>query len=260
MAEEQVVETPVEAPEAPSYSETELQAMSMGWKPKEQWEGPDDGWIEAKEYVGRKSLFDKIETLSRRVKEQERVLFDFKGHYDKVEETAYKRAIQELKQQKRAALEEEDTRQVLKIEDQIEELEDNYDQYKQNRAQNVAAQPGPSPEFVTWVQSNDWYAKDRELNKVADGLGMAYLEGRPGSTQMEVLEYVSKEVRKRFPEKFQNPARAKPSAVDAGSARSGGKPSSQEGQLPQEARDTMNRFIRAGVMTKEQYLKDYYNK
>lgn len=51
---EQVVEKPAPAP-------YEAKALEMGWRPKEEWDGPEEDFIDAKEYVRRKSLFEKIE-------------------------------------------------------------------------------------------------------------------------------------------------------------------------------------------------------
>lgn len=264
MAEEQVVDNQEtqDTNTEPSYSDVELKAMSMGWRPQDQWEGDSADWIDAKEFVGRKPLFDKIESTSRKMKDLEKTLHAFKQHYDRVEQTSYERAIRDLKQQKRAALQEEDATKALQIEDQIEALEENFTEYQQTRAQNLNVPQGPSEVFVRWVQQNDWYAKDVELNKVADALGVAYVQRNPGYTEQEVFDYVTKEVKRRYPDKFQNPARNRASAVDAGTARSGSGPkaNSLESQLSQEDKDIMNRFIRAGVMTKEQYLKDYFNK
>lgn len=65
MADEQVVvedqetlEQPQEV-QAPQYSDAEIHAMETGWKPKDQYTGPEGKWVDAEEYLRRGELFDK---------------------------------------------------------------------------------------------------------------------------------------------------------------------------------------------------------
>ena len=47
--------------EAPELSPIEQKAIQMGWRPKEQFEGDEEEFIDAKEFVRRQPLFDRIE-------------------------------------------------------------------------------------------------------------------------------------------------------------------------------------------------------
>ena len=108
------------------------------------------------------------------------------------------------------------------------------------------------PRFTDWVAKNAWYNKDNEMKQFADTLGLGYAQANPGVDPDVVLEYVSKQVKMAFKDKFENPNRTKPSAVEGASTPSTAKKDSIE--LTDDERRVMNTFIRQGVMTKEEYI------
>lgn len=244
--------------EEPQHSPIELQAMSMGWRPKDQWQGNEDDFVEAKEFVQRKSLFDKIDSQSRQIKNITRTLADFKAHYDNVERAAYQRAYNELKAQRRQALEEEDTRTALQLEDKMEQVQAEYAQkVEQQRVEQASQSKEPDPVFMQWVQQNQWYVNDPVLHNLADAVGKQYFDSHPTATEHDVFAHVEKVVKEKFPEKFPgNPRRAAPSPVDGGSQRTGVK--RDNFKLPPEHQAIMERFVKTiPGFTKEQYIKDY---
>jgi len=46
-------------------------ARASGWRPKEEFEGDPDEWVDAGEFVRRKPLFDQIHNLKKQAKEAE---------------------------------------------------------------------------------------------------------------------------------------------------------------------------------------------
>ena len=49
----------------PQYTEVELKAIDQGWVPKDKFEGGEDDFIDAKEFLRRGELFAKIDTQKR---------------------------------------------------------------------------------------------------------------------------------------------------------------------------------------------------
>ena len=88
----------------PEPTEVEKRAMEMGWKPRSEFDGEDDAFIDAKEFVRRAPLFEKIETQSKQLKALERSIDALKQHYTAREEAAVKNAIKSLKEQRKEAL------------------------------------------------------------------------------------------------------------------------------------------------------------
>ena len=247
MADEQ--NTQVEEPTAPELSPVELQAMEMGWKPKEEFD-PDSGkeWIPADEFVRRKPFFDKIEVLNREIKTLKNGMEAFKQHHDKVKETEYKRALEDLKRQRVQAIEEQDAVKAFEVSDKIRELEDE--------AKQTAAQPQTGTahvEFQSWLTDNQWYAQDDELREFADALGIMYSKKM---TPSEVLVKVSGEVRKKYPEKFRNPNKDRAPSVDTKAGGTQSRGTGREYQLSEMEKQIMNKIVRSGVMTKEEYIKE----
>ena len=50
---------------APELSAVEQKAIEMGWKPKDNFDGEETDFIDAAEFVRRKPLFDKIDTVGK---------------------------------------------------------------------------------------------------------------------------------------------------------------------------------------------------
>ena len=254
MAEENkdvVVDGNAPAPEdnKPSLSPVEEKASEQGWVPQDQWEGDPEQWRPAKEFLDRGELFKKIEDQNRTIKEFKRALDDLKGHHAKTQETEYARALATLKAQKRAALEEGDAAAVIQLDDEIDLVKDEQQRLKQT---NVKPTESVNPEFASWVDKNKWYETNEPMKAYADALGRSLAS--KGMSPSAVLQEVEKQVKLEFPNKFTNPNRNKPGAVE-GSSSKGGK-GSDSFQLSDEERRVMQRFVRTGAMTEKAHIEE----
>lgn len=228
----------------------EVKAMDEGWVPQDQWEGDPDLWRPAKEFVDRGELFKKIDDQNRTVKELKRALDDMKKHHSQVRETEYAKALTALKEQKQTALEDGNAAQVIKLDDQIDLVKDEQKALKAEPA--VSAETSPSPEFTNWTNRNKWYDTSQPMRAYADALGRELAYG--GMEPSKVLAEVERQVKQEFPNKFTNPNRDKPGVVE-GSSSKGGK-ANESFALSDEERRVMQRFVRSGVMTEAEYIKD----
>lgn len=237
----------------PQFSPVEEQAMEMGWRPKEEWQGNPEDFIDAKNFVRNKSLFDKIDHLSKRVKDQDKALNMLKEHHAKVEEATRQQVIVELKKAKRSALDEGDADKVIEIDDEIAKQR-ALEAFEKSK---VKTQPeGLHPEFVNWVEGNSWYAQDISLRDEADTLGLAYKQRNPDKEPKEVLDYVAKQIKKLYPEKFKNPNRSSPTMVEGASTTRQKKADLDDFQLSEEETRVMKTFVRNGIMSAEDYKKE----
>lgn len=237
----------------------EAQAMEMGWKPKEQYEGDPDKWVTAEIFVARAPLFEKIDeqhrhskNLQKKLEMLERTLHDQAAHTEKIRQTEYQRALVALKQEKRLALAEEDLVRADEIQDKIEEV-------KEAQRVEEAVKPQPAPQvneaFISWSQENQWYKLDSEMREYADAMGI--IEHNKGKSPEEVLKAVTEKVRKQFKDSqyFRNPNKDKAPTVEA---QSGGAPKGRSSSFKPtaEQREIARRFAATGIMTEEQYYKD----
>lgn len=254
MAEENQVtpegNTPAPEDNTPQLTAAEEKAMEQGWVPQDQWEGDPEQWRPAKEFLDRGELFKKIEDQNRTIKEFKRALEDLKGHHAKTRETEYARALVALKEQKQLAIEEGDGAAVIKLDDQIDLVKDEQQRLKAQNNQPTV--DDVNPEFAEWVDKNKWYETNEPMKAYADALGRSLAV--KGLSPSAVLLEVEKQVKLEFPNKFTNPNRNKPGAVE-GSSNKGGK-GNDSFSLTDEERRVMQRFVRTGVMTEKDYMAE----
>lgn len=247
--ETKVVETSPEQEQEIEYTPTQLKALDQGWKPKDQFDGLEDEFIDAPEFVRRGELFSKIETQSKELKAVKRALEDFRVNQSKVREQAVDRALKNLKQERRDAIAEGDTDKAFALEDEY----DNVAAEKIKIAQEVArpAVQEVNPEFADWTNTNSWYEKDTVMRAAADAIGFDLARG--GMTPSQVLKEVAKEIRKEFPHKFNNPKASRAGTVESSSRT--GTSNVKDIELSDVETMIMKRLVERGDMTAAEYKK-----
>lgn len=235
--------------EAKPLSRVQEEAISQGWVPREEFQGDEDEFIDAAEFVRRGELFRKIESQSKELKDVKKALAGLAQHNAKIREVEYKRALDELKSQKKEALSEGDAERVVDIDEKIDLVKD---QQKQLHTQQVQeAVPEVHPELASWISKNPWYEANPEMRKFADRLGSALAGDMSPS---DVLKEVEKEVKIRFKDKFRNPNRDRPGAVE-GAANRQGKSVEADMELTDVEKTVMKTLVDGGHITREEYLK-----
>jgi len=234
----------------PTYTPTEQAAMEQGWRPKDEFTGEPDRFIDAAEFIRRGELFQKIDHQNRELKRVTQTLEQFKQHHANVEKSAYDRAIKDLKAQRKAALAEGDVDLFDKLDEDVEALKEERNEFVQKQAAQVEV-PQPAAEFHDWVSRNKWYETDVIMQGAADKYGTTL--ARQGKSPDEVLKLVEAKIKEEFPHKFKNPNRERVSAVEApvnrgGQAKSGFVPTDMQRQIAKN-------FVRSGAFKTE---KEYY--
>jgi DNA-binding ferritin-like protein len=240
---------------APEPSAIELRAIEMGWRPKEEWDGDPDEFVDAKEYVGRKPLFDKIQSQSRSLKETNRALEALKTHYTKVKEDEYQRALKTLKEERASAVEEGDRVAFNRLDDEIKGIEKSAAEIAAIRATPlVQEQPVEHPAFMAWKNRNQWYTTTEYMKSYADQVGARL--AATGMVPEDVLKEVEKAVRKEFPQKFTNPNKASAPDVDSSRGNTGKSTKDAEVELTPQERRIMETLIKSDpvTFTKEKYM------
>lgn len=262
----------------PNIKETKVeeQARSKGWRPQSEWTGDADDWVPAKEFVGRQSLFDKIHSLkqdlhmTRKAHEQE--LGNIRKYIAQMSDMEYKRAIADLKAQRRVALREGEIDQAEDIQDQVREMETNREKAKREMEASPQSQQ-PHPDVVAWREQNPWFDTDAELRDEAESIGTGYALKHPNEQPRKILEYVTERLKKLYPEKFgQKPAPTASKVESGGGGRSTGGASGGKttalgwNDLTEDQRRIGQTVIKSGVLNdkakknnispREQYLLD----
>lgn len=261
MAEETIktsteVQTEGEQPEQKQPSKYEQQAIEMGWRPKEEWSGDLEDFVDAKEYVQRKSFYDRISLQSGEIKELKKTLNEFSEHFRKVEDYTRKQVLEELKQAKKTALEQGNADDVIRIDEAITDFKVKEKELEaQKQAKEQQHQSGElNPEFVRWKSNNDWYTVDQEMTKYADRIARGMVAGDASRDRLEILSDIEKEVKARFPDKFKNKHREAPAAVET--STTGAKPAAPKLKASPEELAAARKFVKAGwYKSEDEYIK-----
>ena len=251
-----------------TLSPAEEKAMSAGWRPEEEWTGDPDEWVDAKTFNRNGEFMSRIQKQSKELNnnrsEIEKLMACMKElgeHNKKIAEQEYKKAIEALKQEKVAALEEDNHSAVVDIDDKIDELKESKkiaDTAASEELHKGAEDVAPNPVFVEWAGTNKWYQDDVLLRGAADAIGMEYADNNPGMPIDEVLSYVTKRMTKEFPDKFGNQNQNKPGTVAEPNspARRVKKNKYTEKDLTAEQREFATMFVNTGAFENVQEYVD----
>lgn len=232
-------------------SPMEQEAREAGWLPKEEYTGDTNKWVSADEFVRRGELFKRIESQSRELKNMRKAIEDIQQLHTKSREVEYKRALETVRAEKKAALEDGDADAVIEADEKIDMLREAQRESVSRPTQTSSGEEHPA--FVDWLSKNSWYESNRGMKAYADTIG-AELQQK-GLSPAEVLAQVAKAVRTEFPNRFKNPNQEKPNSVEGGSP-GGSKTTKDNFVLSDTERGIMNNLIRLGVMTKESYIEE----
>ena len=240
--------------EQPSFTPIEEKAMSMGWRPKEQFEGDEEEFIDAKEFVRRQPLFDRIESQNKQLKNVTKALESFKTHYTKVEEAAVQKALNQLKAQRKHALTEGDGDSFELFDDEIKKAEQQLSAIEQAKNQPIVEETVVHPEWQAFQSRNPWYNTTGYMRKFADEIGAEL--ATKGVAPTDVLKQVEQAVRKEFPHKFVNPNKEHAPTVEQGRGTSKTSSKDSDSFMNEQERKVMNDLVRSGLLTKEKYIAD----
>lgn len=231
-------------------------AREKGWRPKEEYNGEPSKWKSAEVFLALEEPIQKIEALAKELKEQKKASALLLQHHQQVKQSEFKRAYEFLKAQKKEAFEKGDVDKILEIDDQLEMVRETQKQQQQVEFQPQATQQTNEihPDFKSWVDNNKWYETDSTMREMADAIGLTHAQKNTNKSPVEVLTFVTQQIKKMYPDKFTNPNRQTGSGVES-PARSSVKQDIGF-ELSDEEKSAMNTFVRQGIMSKEEYIKE----
>jgi hypothetical protein len=238
--------------------ETLAEAKRQGWVPQEDYNGPEDKWVDADTFVKKGKEINALlrkdnDFLKREVAEMKSTMMEFKKFHADTEKRAYERAMADLREQKKEAIAAGDGEKVLQVDDAIDELK------TARKEDKVAAQTQSiDPAFIAWQEDNRWFGKDTELTAEANLIGEVVKRQNPTLIGSEFLEEVTKRVKRMYPEKFTNANRNRPNPVESSTAKPAGPRGKGFNDLPPEAKAACQKFEKQGLVTREQYIKEYF--
>lgn len=192
--------------------QTEAQARKQGWRPKEEFTGKTEDWVDAGEFLERGRTWAPITAaknreLEKTLKDMQKLLKDQMAMNHSRAVTVRKQnednirtlqnRIQSLEAQLTRSLAENDgagaatqMQQLRKAEGELRANETQLTEIDQEN-QRIADQ---------WKGLNPWYGDDQEATEYADFVGER--AARMGKNPVEILEEIDTKVKKKYPELF----------------------------------------------------------
>ena len=258
----------------------EAEARASRWKPKEEWRGPEEAWVDAKTWVetqrklkplvelNNKNLKNELNKLRQELQDAKLTISEFGQLYGKMTEAAYKRAIEEVKGQLREARKEDDPDRVDALQEQIDNLKEASKNIQIPKVRESNSSAGLQV-LNEWASENTWWNEktNPRLYFAADGIAKALSNEKPHLIgTRDFLDEMHRRVKELLPDEFK--PRSKASMVDGSSesrstvGRTPGKKT--YAMLPPEAKAACDRMTdpkRAGYIpgyTKEKYVETYF--
>lgn len=229
----------------------EAAAREGGWRPKEELGEDFDPvkFIGAEEFIKRKPLFDTIKQQNKELKDLKKTIDAVVSFSQKNAELAAKRAVDELKAQKKEAI-------TLGDVEKVEALDKSIEEHKETLKQKL---PDVAPQVIEWTTHNEWFNKDIELQDFAVAWCQTYTKRNPDKTMEDSLEATAKATKKAFPDSpfFKESRRQEPPQVEThkgeGSVSKVKKYTME--RLDDDQKRAYKQFMAKKVMTHDQYFQ-----
>lgn len=247
----------------PEASEDEILAASEGWRPKEEFQGDPDKWVDASTFLDRKPFFAKIREQNDAIKRLSAENAAIQELVQNLVQRDVKNATQELHTQRENILE----RQKQAFESGDYEA---FQQTQQELAQLTApaaaktatpeaknATPPPPAFYKTWEKENASWISVPAARAIGDAAALAVMndtsiQGTPEAKLKMALAEARKVVSKVYPQYFSNPRKSAPAAVSTG--RQAAAPTNVTHNLSPDAMRMAVNLARAAKVPLNQFL------
>ena len=242
----------------------EAEASQQGWKPREEYQGDPDNWVDAETFVQRGEQFvglmkPRLDKLEKQLRYQEKLNKDM-SEYVKTFQTQKQKEIEQLeakvKEARKQAVAQGDGDAFEKAEQQLADI--------QTQKQEASRTNEPEiPEYAQdWLNENSWYNSDFALRSLADSYSDRLRTTNPNLVEREHLDKVAEFVKSEMPHKFKRAGGGSPSVEGEAGRRSGTTETSNAqtyNNLPPEAKATCTRLINEGIIKdKNEYARLYF--
>lgn len=188
------------------YSEIEQAAIEQGWRPKNEFSGDMTDWVDAKTFLRQGELLKTIHNQNRKLKKMEGVVGTMAKQQKKMFDAGYAKAKKELRERHRQAVRAEDDQTAEALEEQMDQLDARKAQVDRAAAAEAAQAQieakAPNPDFVAWVDRNQWFARHPAMKAYAEEQGFKFARENKGVSNSEVWAHVERVVKQKFPERF----------------------------------------------------------
>lgn len=247
MSEMPVIEEPT-GDETPTVDPVEAQARGHGWMPEEEFRANPENegkvWRPAREFVERGEMIGEIRSVKA---EMERMRSTMRETMDQQAKAIRKQLEEKYQKQLDTAVDEGDKAAAAKAADELVKLR-----------HEPEPEPAEDPSVAAFRARNRWFSEnasdptDREMSEMAMAIDIQLHRAGQGNTDARLAE-VEKRIKKMYPEKFGNPARARVQAVESGGRvqRAGKRSVPSLDSLGSDFQNVGKKLVRQGVFKSE---------
>lgn len=261
--------------------EIEQEAREQGWVPLTEFRDAEHKWVDAETFVKRgreinpilrknnEALRKELDKANKKADEAISAAKEFREYQQELSKKRVKDLedqIAQLKAEKRAAISQGDGDRAVAIDDAIDTIKDERDAAKKATEAPTSKQPSTAAESVidttlqAWIEKNTWYGKEdassMELTEMANGIATTLRRQNPTLVGQAFLDKLDE----RLEDRGIKAKRTKPDPIVEGTSqvRPGDTSSGRKyADLPADAKAACDKFVKQGLMTREQYLADY---
>ena len=259
---EQIDLNQIVADEAAAQNETEQQeddqnelspieqkAFDQGWRPQEEFNGPEENWKTPKEFIRDGEWLAQIKSLKQDQERQKQDFDDRLENTNRLHEARRQTEITKLKAEQRNAVDMADTDAYDAAGKQIAELE--------KESQPTAQQPAKAASVAEWEANNPWINDTSdERTPVAQAIWSRYAQQNPSATPEQALAHVDERISKLYSTTESNPRREQPNTTETPrkASRQKGKAITMN-DLTNDERQEWNQYGSMMFKTESAFLK-----
>ncbi len=260
-------ETPSQEPEdtAPDY---ETEAKKQGWKPESEFKGNKKHFVDAKKFLERRQEFlpvlqaenrkfeDRFAQQQKIIEGLQKQLVERQKFEQKITQNQDEQRWNALVNQQKKAFAEGDEEAFDRIENKKNEIIKEQKEAVKPKAE-VEQSLTSDPEMNEFLNQNQWYLKDPDLQRLANTLGVYVRDS--GYSGKAFYEKLAEEVKRTRPDKFKQASSDRPASVNESDGRPGQSRAKGYESMPPDARAACDRFIAQGLFkNRAEYAKQYF--
>jgi len=236
------------------FSELEEKALKKGWQPKNKFDGKEENWVNAKEFLFREDFKEKMNFQNKKLEKLENLNLKLTKLLEKQETSKIKNEADQILRLKREAIENQDVNLAETYEKQYYDLQKEF-----SSPENTA--PSPTPEVLSFIERNkDWFndttTENQDMKDFAVLVDTKFMQHFPDWTEEKRLQQVEEKIKKTFPHRFENTNRNRPPQVESKS-HSIKHTSLVYADMPPYIKEIIDKFCdgKSTKMSKDDYVK-----
>lgn len=243
-------------------------AESAGWKPKEEYEGPEGTWVNAAQFAAENRKINKVVNAvnANLRKEIAEMRANFDGVVEVIKSAAkreYDEKIAKLEAERAEAIRDNDDSAFTKADKALREAERNPPKEPEKKATGDGIDPATVEVLSKWAAENQWFGTDKRKTNLAKVVAADMREERPElvGKQAEWLKELDRRLRELHPEDFgkkKAPVNRTEGGNGGGNSSASGSKEKGYNELPAAAKEQALKYEKLYKVPKEDYAKNYW--